>query len=161
MKRRQFMKSVAATAAVPLVPAGIANALPVSAAQYAKAVEAANRWAYISVGNLKRMLMVDDATSARLIAQLQTNGVLGATGKNGVALTRKYALAHAQIAAKTAQRAVKATAPQPTPKADGPVDKLQKPDWPQPREDEDPVSDEDMSETMDEATAPSQADETA
>ncbi len=100
MERRDFMKSAAAAATAPIVPLALSNALPVTAAQYAKAQDVAKNWAHVSAGNLKYVLGVDDAASQRVIAMLQKDGVLGATGPNGLNLSHKFAREHARIVAK-------------------------------------------------------------
>lgn len=105
------MKTLSAAATAPLVPMQIATALPVSATQYAKAIEAANVWAYLSVGNLKRALGVDETTSRLILQRLQSDGFLGHTGKSGIALTKKYALEQARIAAKAMHRVLPTKTP--------------------------------------------------
>lgn len=101
MERRQFLKSATAAASLPLLPAGLSTGLPVSAAQYAKAIEAANLWAYMTVGNLKRTLGVDEATSRAVLSQLQMDGVLGPIGKSGITLTQKFVKERVLVAAKS------------------------------------------------------------
>ena len=103
MKRRAFIKSLSAAAAAPLLPASAALSSPFSAAQYALAKKSADLWAYTTVGNLKRTLGVDEATSKLVMKKLQKDGIIGATGPNGLALTRKFVLEQAQITAKAAK----------------------------------------------------------
>lgn len=88
------------------MPAHLASANAITAAQYAKAVEAANHWAYLSVGNLKHALGVTAQTSQAVLARLQADGFIASTGQGGAALTQKYVLENARITAKalSAQR---------------------------------------------------------
>lgn len=101
MKRRQFIKTLTAAAATPLMPAHMARANTVTGAQYAKAVEAAHQWAYLSVGNLKRALGVTSQTSQALLTRLHADGIIGAAGQGGITLAPKYVVENARIAAKT------------------------------------------------------------
>ena len=84
------MKSAAAMAATPMMPTGLANALPVSAAQYAKAIEVANKWAYTTAYYLKITLKVDDAASEAVLEQLQIDGILGPKGSSGLCLASRF-----------------------------------------------------------------------
>lgn len=102
MKRRQFIKSVAATTAVPILPSSLGSALPVSAIQYAKAVEVANKWAYTTAYYLKLALKVDETTSEAVLAQLQTDGILGPKGPSGICLAERINLMKGGSAAKAA-----------------------------------------------------------
>lgn len=92
MKRRQFIKSVAATTTVPLLPSPLASALPVSAMQYAKAVEIANKWAYTTAYYLKLALKVDDPTSEAVLARLQTDGIIGPKGPSGICISERMSV---------------------------------------------------------------------
>ena len=103
MQRRELIKSAAAAAVTPLMPSSVL-ASPFTGAQYAKAIEVANLWAYTTVGNLKLALGVDQATSEAVLRQLQIDGVIGQAGPSGIALTQKFVREQAAIAAKTAQR---------------------------------------------------------
>ncbi len=94
-----------------MLPAGMASGLPVTGAQYAKAVEAANLWAYTTVGNLKLTLGVDTATSKAVMRKLQADGIIGSAGSSGIALTQKFVKEQAAIAARTAKAAQKAVKP--------------------------------------------------
>ena len=104
MKRRAFIKSLSAAAATPLLPASAALSSPFSAAQYAMAKKSADLWAYTTVGNLKRTLGVDEATSKLVMKKLERDGIIGAAGPNGLALTRRFVQEQARITAKAATK---------------------------------------------------------
>ncbi len=99
MKRREFLRTASAAAASPMLP--FSGARSANAALYGKAVAAANSWAYMTIGNLKLALGVDDATGNELIDQLHADGILGETGVNGVAVSRKFLAENTKVVSAT------------------------------------------------------------
>lgn len=97
MKRRQFMKSVAAAAATPMLPAKLASAAPVSAAAYAKATEIARNGAYLSSTYLKFALGLDDVGSRDVVRRLVADGLVGEDSKNGLIFSKVFFSEHAKI----------------------------------------------------------------
>ncbi len=86
MKRRQFIKSVAAAATAPLVPSQLAaNPLPVSPEAYAKAVHWAGLWVHSTAATYQNILGVDYKTGVAVFQRLQMDGILGMTDGIGVA----------------------------------------------------------------------------
>lgn len=99
MKRREFLRAATAAAATPMVPGPIAGAIVPHSTTYAQALDAANKWAYMTVGNLKLALGVDETTSAGLIERLRADGVLGEAGTHGLSVSRKFLAEHTKITA--------------------------------------------------------------
>ncbi len=85
-----------------MLPSSLGSALPVSAVQYAKAVEVANKWAYTTAYYLKLALKVDDVTSEAVLAQLQTDGILGPKGPSGICIAERIYLMKGSAVAKAA-----------------------------------------------------------
>ncbi len=86
MKRRNFLKNIGALAATPALPLKLfAAPLPVSAAQYAKAVQWAGLWVHSTAATYKNMLGVDKSVGEAVFKRLQADGVVGAVDASGIA----------------------------------------------------------------------------
>lgn len=102
------MKSVAAAAATPLVPAALASPAVAAPATYAKALAIAKNGAFLSDKYLEFRLGVTASTSKALVRQLTANGVLGTSGMGGVMISKSYLAANAPIVMKAASSSAKA-----------------------------------------------------
>ncbi len=86
MKRRNFLRNIAALAAAPALPLKLGAApLPVSAEQYAKAVHWAGLWVHSTAATYKNMLGVDQAVGEAVFKRLQSDGVVGLMDASGIA----------------------------------------------------------------------------
>lgn len=101
MQRRQFMKAALAAGATPMVPGGLVKALALPAADYAKAMKIAKGTAWVSPTYIKHALGLDDGGALRVVQRLQTEGLLGQVGKNGLFYSKTFFSEHARIVAST------------------------------------------------------------
>ena len=92
------MKSAVAAAAAPMMPAGLASALPYSAQTYAKAADIARGGAYLSATFLKFRLGLDDGASNAIARRLAADGLVGDAGRNGLLYSKAFFAEHAKIA---------------------------------------------------------------
>lgn len=109
MERRQFIKSAAAAAAAPLMPASVAKAFSMSSAHYTNALRAATQYSFVSATTLQYVLGTDAETTERIISQLKLEGVLGDTAPNGMIESRKFV----SMSARLATQAIRLKAPDP------------------------------------------------
>lgn len=109
MERRQFIKSAAAAATVPLLPAG----LTFSSANYAKAVTAATQYTYLSPATLGYVLGTDASTTQSVITQLKLDGVLGETAANGMIQSNRFISMQTRLLAKAVASGTEHKAAQP------------------------------------------------
>jgi len=101
MERRQFMKTAAAAAAVPLVPGAAFSA--VHAEAYARAVKVAEGGAFLSAKFLEYYLRIDKGLSEAFVQRMTREGILGKSGMNGLMLSKSFFKEHAKIAAISAK----------------------------------------------------------
>jgi len=101
MQRRQFIKSVAATAAIPALPAAaMGGASTVSPALYSKAVGLISEGVYFTPKYVTAKLGLSDALGKTLLAQLKSQRLVGEVGKTGMIFSRAYYVKHAAVAAQ-------------------------------------------------------------
>lgn len=86
MKRRQFIKSLAAAAAAPMMPLKLAaRPLPVSPELYAKAAHWAGLWVHSTPTTYQNVLGVEHSVGKAVFERLQADGILGAVDSCGIA----------------------------------------------------------------------------
>ena len=122
MERRQFIKTAAAAAAAPLVPAGALSSAQVSPAIYGRALALISGGVYFTPQYLKNTLGLSDAAGHAVIDRLKAERLLGEVGKTGMMFSRSFYLEQAKIAA----RAVGASAARPGAAAAKPMDIVEK-----------------------------------
>jgi len=88
MQRRQFIKTIAAAASAPLMPANMLNASPLGTGIYTKAVGLTQSSACLSSSFLKNTLGLDDSKLKILVSRLETDGLVGQAGNSGLLFSK-------------------------------------------------------------------------
>lgn len=102
MERRQFLKTAMASAAVPMIPGGIAKAAPYSPAQYARAVKIASGGAFLSAKYLEFYFGVTASASEAMVKRLVSDGILSSGGIKGVMFSKAFNASRTPVVAKLA-----------------------------------------------------------
>jgi hypothetical protein len=105
MKRRQFLQSIAATAGVPLMPAGLLGTAQVPSSLYAKAVSYVASDACFSPSHLMSTLGLNDTSGRAVLNQLRTDGLVAEMGNTGLMYSKTVYAKQAKIAAAALKNA--------------------------------------------------------